>query len=253
MEGHVELIEKLSLNAFPALKREELDGWILQYSKGYTYRANCICPLDHCDRDIIPKIKTCEKKYREMNIPVIFKITDYTESSLDSILDNIGYSIVKRVNLMSVKLNGYVRCDYTNIKISRTLDKEWLEAFVNLSGIKETRNQDIHVQMLKNIEADLICVRAVVANKIVGCGLGVIENNIVGLFDINVDTEYRKRGLATNICRGIINEAVDCDAQEAYLQVYKENKEAISVYNKLRFKILYKYWFRKQLDNVEIS
>lgn len=252
MEQHAKMIEKLSLNAFPALRRENVDGWILQYSKGYTYRANSICPFNNYDKNIKEKVAICEEKYRQKNMPTIFKITDYINHSLDSTLEQMGYSIVKRVNLMNMNLNGYVRCDYTNIEVSRELDKEWLDAFIELSGIQNVKDQDIHVKMIENIEEDLICVKAIVDNKIVGCGLGVIENDVVGLFDINVNREYRNRGLGTSICRGIINEAVDCDAKEAYLQVAEGNEKAISVYKKIGFKILYRYWFREKLNNIGI-
>ena len=38
-------IEEILINAFPAVEREIYDGWILNFSGGYTYRANCINPF----------------------------------------------------------------------------------------------------------------------------------------------------------------------------------------------------------------
>lgn len=255
MDLKVKLIEELSLNALPALQKKFFDGWILQFSNGYTYRANCICPIYNTENNNIEgKVKKCEREYNKKGIPTVFKITDYTNPKIDNLLETLGYSIVKNVDIMTLKLDGYVTCDYTNIQVSDTLDKEWFEAFINLSNIKNLKNEESHRKMLKNIKGNLICVKAVVEKKIVGCGLGVMEDDYVGLFDIRVKEDYRRQGIATNICSAIINKAVDNDVKEAYLQVLNKNDKAINLYKKLGFKRLYQYWFReKEEENNKIS
>ena len=53
-------IEEILLNAFPSVDREIYDGWILNFSNAYTYRANCIYPFYASNYDLMDKIKHCE-------------------------------------------------------------------------------------------------------------------------------------------------------------------------------------------------
>lgn len=69
----------------------------------------------------------------------------------------------------------------------------------------------------------------------IACGLGVIESNYVGLYDIRVRDTYRRQGLATQLCREIMQVGKSQGAKEAYLQVMAMNSNAISLYEKLGF------------------
>ena len=62
MDAIIRRIEELSNNSFPAIQTELFDGWLLRFSDGYTYRANCIYPLYLSEKKIQDKIKICEEK-----------------------------------------------------------------------------------------------------------------------------------------------------------------------------------------------
>ena len=68
-------IEEILINAFPAVEREIYDGWILNFSGGYTYRANCIYPFYHSGYDLEEKVIYCENQYRELLLPTVYKMT----------------------------------------------------------------------------------------------------------------------------------------------------------------------------------
>jgi ribosomal protein S18 acetylase RimI-like enzyme len=78
----------------------------------------------------------------------------------------------------------------------------------------------------------------------ISCGLGVLENRKIGLYDINVMKQHRRNGVGTKICQAIINEGIKNGADTAYLQVASLNEKAIQLYNSLGFKKLYGYWYR---------
>ena len=65
-------IEEILLNAFPSVDREIYDGWILNFSSGYTYRANCIYPFYASSYDLKDKIRHCETQYRELFLPAVY-------------------------------------------------------------------------------------------------------------------------------------------------------------------------------------
>lgn len=104
MKLKVNRLEELAMNAFPALSTELYDGWVLRYSNGYTYRGNSINPLYNSSYDFSKKIKYCERKYAESKIPCVFKINEYTEKGLDSLLESKDYRVEKKVNIMETDI-----------------------------------------------------------------------------------------------------------------------------------------------------
>ncbi len=73
----------------------------------------------------------------------------------------------------------------------------------------------------------------IVDNEIVGCLLVENYRDGVILDEINLDKEYRHRGIGTSIIKNIIIEN-----RITYLWVYKANKTAFNLYSKLGFKII---------------
>ena len=254
MNTEIRTIEELTINAFPALQTEIYDGWILRFSNGYTYRANCICPIYSSENSISDKIHFCENKYISRGLPSILKITSDTDSEIDRTLENNGYIKVKTVNLMHGLIETMSTANIEGIKITNHIDDEWLEASIRLSGIEKIDLQEIQRKMLKNIVSSLVCVKAKKNGLVIGCGLGIIDNGFIGLYDIHVDENYRRKGIGLNICKAILKAGIENKVYKAYLQVHSLNDKAINMYYKLGFQTLYTYWFRekKQENTIKI-
>ena len=85
-------IEERSLNAWPALRRVFLDGWILGLSEGYTRRANSVNPIYYGLRGVEDKIPLCESTYSEHGLSAVFKVTPMAVSlGLDDALVDRSY------------------------------------------------------------------------------------------------------------------------------------------------------------------
>ena len=73
----------------------------------------------------------------------------------------------------------------------------------------------------------------VVDNKIVGCLLLTNKDDGKLLDEIYLEEEYRNKGIGTDIIKNILkNNSI------VYLWVYKKNIKAISLYKKMKFKII---------------
>lgn len=253
MDAEIRTIEELTINAFPALQTEIYDGWILRFSNGYTYRANCICPIYSSEESPSKKIHFCEKKYMNKGMSPIFKITSGTDGEIDKALDNDGYIKVKTVNIMYSLIETMVIDNAGGIEVTNCIDDEWLNAAVRLSGIQEESLQEIQRKILKNIVSNLVCVKAKMNGVIIGCGLGIIDNGYIGLYNIHVDENYRRMGIGLNICKTILKAGIENNVNKAYLQVHSLNDKAINMYHKLGFQTLYTYWFREKKQENTIS
>lgn len=71
-----------------------------------------------------------------------------------------------------------------------------------------------------------------IQDKVIGCFLIRNENDTVLLDEVYLDSEYRGKGIGTKIIKDIID-----NNHKVSLWVYKNNIKAISLYQRLNFKI----------------
>jgi ribosomal protein S18 acetylase RimI-like enzyme len=89
------------------------------------------------------------------------------------------------------------------------------------------------------------CLFLLTINEVViGCGLGVVEDQFIGLFDIVIDSQYRNQGFGKLLIENILKWGKSKGADRAYLQVLADNAPAIRLYEKVGFKEEYRYWYR---------
>lgn len=255
MNKEILKIEELSINAFPAILTELYDGWILRYSNGYTYRGNSINPLYSSTIDLEKKIDYCEGKYFKKGLPCVYKMTEKVHKELDNILEKRGYNIEKSADIMICKIDKNTNFQAQDVEISLEITNVWLEGFLKLNGTTEESIKSTAKTMLSNIQNPVFCVSINEGATMIACGLGVLERREIGLYDINVMEKYRRKGLGTKICQGIINEAIKYGADKAYLQVASLNEKAVHLYSSLGFEKVYTYWYRVKSysNNVKIA
>ena len=83
-----------------------------------------------------------------------------------------------------------------------------------------------------------------VAGEPVACGLGVVERELVGLFDIYTSDAHRGAGFGNTMVAGLLNWAREQGAERAYLQMVEDNIPASALYERLGFEEIYRYWYR---------
>lgn len=243
-------IEEILINAFPAVEREIYDGWIMNFSDAYTYRANCICPFYQSRHSLEKKIRHCEQQYSDMLLPVVYKMTEAYPEILDQMLEERGYKIEKYVDVLCCELKDW----HTPVFHQTTerfqfisadhIDLKWIEAVNELVGVPSRSMQRTQQKIFERISLPVICISVLSKGRIVGTGLGVIERGYVGLYAIHVHQDYRRMGLAERICGMIMNQGRMAGAECAHLQVRHGNKAAFALYDVLGFHKEYTQWFR---------
>ena len=237
-------MEEVALNAWQPLQTLIYDGWVLRFANGYTKRANSVNPIYESRLDAIKKIEQCERLYRAHNLDVVFKMTGATQpASLDKQLDARGY---RHDSLTSVQLADLVGVDARlddSIVITQALTDVWLADFMRLSGVNANRQAALK-QMLTGspLLNGFFALRR--NEQTIACGLGVVQNEFVGLFDIVTDANFRDQGHGQQLVKNILAWGKANGARTAYLQVMLNNPPALRLYTKLEFKEIYQYWYR---------
>ena len=237
-------VEECSLNAWPALQQVLFDGWILRFADGYTKRANSVNPIYPSKLDLEAKVSACERIYCDRGLRPIFRLTSFAApQGLDAALDARGYQVIDptRVLCLALRDRHWAVAACPDL-VDEELD-DWMSVFWAISG-HDPASRSTHRRMLNSIVGArrLIILRD--GGEPVACGLGVLEDEFLGLYDIVVSSQHRRRGHGTSLLRGLIKWASDRGAESAYLQVMESNEAARCLYAGLGFRGLYRYWYR---------
>lgn len=241
----IKKLEQISYNAWPSLKTLVYDGWIVRLSDGITRRANSINPLFESTIDAGVKIDFCEELYRAHGLPVIFKITPQaTPSNLDAILEQRGYLYEAEASVQTIQLEN-MRFKYASddVQIMRSLTDSWLHTFLAFNGYSSERKQGFE-NIMNTIVLKAGYLHFIVKGQSIGCGLGVIDGDFIGLFDLVITPECRGQGYGKQVVESLLHWGKMNGCTTAYLQVMTNNTAAQNLYRKVAFKEVYKYWYR---------
>ncbi len=237
-------IEEAALNAWPAVTQITYDGWVLRFANGYTKRANSVNPLYPSEIALKEKIDYCERAYAERGLPPIFRLIEpFVPSDLDSTLAEQGYEAFHPTRVMGLDLSAYEEMASIGFQIREHPLDPWLEIFSQLSGYNFEK-QPLHRKILEKIPTPPLFVSGEISGQPVTCGLGVLQDELIGIFDIVTHPDHRNQGLAAKLVREILNWGRERGAEQAYLQVMDSNAPARNLYTKLGFRDLYRYWYR---------
>ncbi|HYN87291.1 MAG TPA: GNAT family N-acetyltransferase [Ardenticatenaceae bacterium] len=259
-------IEEASLNAWPALQQILFDGWVLRFSRGYTKRANSVNPLYESGLDVQEKIARCEQLYEERGLAPVFRLTPLASPvNLDEALAAHGYEPIDPTLVLHLDLSDETRgkpggdtpnpstearrrgvattSAPRNGSFTEAALDEWLETFGRLHGA-QVEQQHVHRAILDLIPARRLLAALIVDGIAVACGLGVLEADCFGLFDLVTGPVHRRKGYGTALVSAMLQWAEGQGASLAYLQVMATNEPAQQLYAKLGFRELYQYWYR---------
>ncbi len=239
-------LEEFSINAWPAIQTLLYDGWVFRFANGYTKRANSVNPLYASTLVLEEKLVYCESIFQMHELPVVFKLTQSVyPGNLDTQLQARGYRKDSPTSVQVLDFKStFVPLPQT-AALSEFLSDEWLSAFCRMSAVGDKQRDTLH-RMLDNITHRHCFAAVLVGDKLIACGLGVLQAGSLGLFDIVTDSVYRRQGFARQIVNTILLWGQQNGAGSAYLQVMLNNFPALQLYSTIGFVEKYQYWYRIQ-------
>lgn len=232
------------MNAWPSLQTMLYDGWVIRFAGGYTKRANSVNPLYTSTVDLDEKLCFCESVYRDKNLAATFKITPAVHpSDLDAILSARNYrkDSLTSVQVLELETTDAILGPEANLR--GDLSEEWLDAFGSIGAVAEPHRETLR-WILSNIVPRHCFASLSSGDKIVACGLGVLQAGCLGLFDIATDKAFRGRGYGRQVVESMLVWGKRNGARLAYLQVMLDNAPALHLYSKIGFAEKYQYWYR---------
>lgn len=247
-EGTIRCLEYAALKAWPALEQKEYGGWLLRFGRGYTKRANSINPLGEGASTLGEMIACCEARYRQAGLPPIFRVTPLAPAGLDLALAARGYALLDPTAVMTLDLTTW-QAPAASIAACRELAlTAWFAHYCRIANTP-LAVQAAHLEILTSISARRLCALVQSqeqdgASESAACGLGVLDGQLFGLFDLITTPALRRRGYGLALVAGMLAWARSRGARQAYLQVTLGNKAARALYERLGFREAYRYWYR---------
>ena len=242
--GLIRRMEEVAMNAWPALQTVLYDGWVLRFTGGYTRRANSINPLYSPAGNAAENIRACEELYRDRGLAPTFKMTSQrTPANLDMLLAERGYREQARTSLQFLELSGRPGAISAEVILSEQATEAWLSGYWRMSSTP-AGHHEINRQMLGCIVPSRRFAAISVDGQVVACGLGVLQDGMIGLFDIVTDPSQRRQGHAGRLIETLLEWGKGQGAQRSYLQVSLDNTAALALYAKLGYHEAYQYWYR---------
>ena len=167
--------------------------------------------------------------------------TPATEPGLDEILADRGFTAEGRTAVMTMELSGG---DTLPHGIMDSPSARWWEAMAGMWGIGDDR-LGAWQAIIERIDLHSAYGLVIDAGVPIAAGLAVADGSWVGLFEIVVAEQWRRRGVGRDLTRSLMAWGRSRGAERAFLQVVAENQPAIEMYQRLGFARTYKYWYRR--------
>ena len=240
----IRCIEEYSTNAWPALQTLLQDGWVLRFANGFTRRANSVYPLYPTTLPLDEKISACEALYHAQGLPTCFKMTPASQpAGLDDALLARGYLLEAPTSVQQLDLRALPVEALADVEVAPRPSAEWLLEFGSMSGSSE-QHQAAHQQILASILYPCGYAALRCQGQLASCGLAVLQDGCLGLFDIVTAPAYRRQGYASQLVSALLRWGKRQGAHTAYLQVMQDNAPALNLYASLGFQEIYPYWYR---------
>jgi GNAT superfamily N-acetyltransferase len=244
-------LEEAAFAAWPAERSVDVRGWHLRLDRGYTKRANSANATARASRLTEADVDTVEACFRQRGLTPTFRCpaglpTPEDAAENDARLARRGYVACEPSLVMTRALPG------TDIAtgaaampvIALAPDAAtWLGAFQAISD-KADAQQAAHRDILARIAHPCAWAMLQHVDRPVCCGLGVLVDGVLGLFDVATAPGHRRKGHAHDLCQGLLAWGARHGARTAFLQVVADNRPAVDLYERLGFRIAYTYHYR---------
>ena len=241
-------IEEAALNAWPAVKQMNYDSWLLRLTGGPSKRINSVNILGDSSLPLTQKVSYCTAVYQRQGLPLIFRLPEHlTPPDLVEGLEKLGYRSFDPTLVLGKAIESTPELTQ-GLDFYQMSSVDWLAARARLMGLPLVA-LGYHAAILNFIlpENALMCLFE--EGQPVACGMGVLQGELLGFFSIYTSPSTRRRGYGRAVMAALSQWGLEKGAQFGYLQVEGDNEPAQAMYEKMGFKRLYGYNYRKVVIN----
>ncbi|MFF0309290.1 GNAT family N-acetyltransferase [Streptosporangium sp. NPDC004379] len=266
-------IERCAALAWPTAVTEEREGWLLRHSPGVTRRrSNSALPPPAP----VTSIEHVERFYRDRGAPVRVQISPAEHHrDLDARLAGLGYHVESGVAVLSADTGDVLaatssadtaqagaagttgaaareavtRAGTASAGAARSVPVEvagepdrWLAVFADLDGHSDS--ETVGREVISRVAGPAAFLSVSHEGRAASMGMVVADSGWAGVFCMATRPDLRRRGLAAAVLGAGARWAAEQGADRLYLQVEKDNRAALALYERIGFTYSHGYHFR---------
>ena len=238
----IQSIEAAAAAAWPPTESLTLGSWKLSAGDGFSRRRNSVVPAGQLPTNLERRLSDVETWFRVRGLPALYRITPLCDAAIDNVLADRGFIFEAPTLVMSRSLESIEPVE--GVTESPIATAAWVETELAALGIDRSSIGP----WLATIAAVPAPARFVVPEddgEPAGAGFGVIVGALLGVFEVLVRPEYRRRGHAGRIMAALHRFGVARGAERAFLQVLEDDDRAIALYQSLGYEVSHRYWYRR--------
>ena len=170
-------IEHACFRAWPALRDEQISGWLLRFSEGLTRRANSANPLQAKVADPDHLIATCESRYRAHGLPTFFRMPSLVDPAMQECLEQRGYKAEGESLVMYGTMEQAASQPDNHIELLSKPSEEWLRAMSILQNYTRDRSAT-YAKIVTSIAVPVTYVSLRDKERIIALAYGAIYDGL---------------------------------------------------------------------------
>jgi ribosomal protein S18 acetylase RimI-like enzyme len=238
--GIVAEVEAAGYRSWPAREVVEYDGWQLRFADGFSRRGNSLLPIGPSSVDLDIKLDWCARWFADRSQSLVIRCTPLCEPGIDDELGKRGFSREGETHVMVAQLRG----DGGSLETGDVPTPEWWDAMATLWRIGPQSRAGWR-GIIERISLPKVHAVTLIDSAPVAAGLGVLDGSWLGLFEVVVHPDRRRRGHGRDLTSSLLEWGRSQGAVGAFLQVVADSDHARALYESLGFRHLYTYWYRR--------
>jgi ribosomal protein S18 acetylase RimI-like enzyme len=239
--ANFEELARVMARAWQPVESERLGGWELRASSGFTRRANSVLPLGDPELPLDEALARVRTWYEKRDLPAYVQTASGaagTQEELCAELEARGWlrEVSAEVRIGALAPIGDLDADISRVRSARSLDETWLRRYQRPGGTGP------HVlKVLGSGPSIWFATMAGEGEVPAAIGRCVVDGRWAGFMAVEVDSAYRRQGLATAVMTALARRALEEGASAAWLQVEDENGGARALYEGMGFETHHLY------------
>jgi GNAT superfamily N-acetyltransferase len=238
-------IEHACFKAWPALRDEQISGWLLRFSEGVTRRANSANPLQAKIGNPDHLIVACESRYCAQGLPTFFRIPSLIDPAMQECLEQRGYKAEGESLVMYGNIEEATSQPDDHTELLSKPNDEWLRAMSVLQNYTRDRSAT-YAKIVTSVGVPVAYISLRDKERIIALAYGAIYDGLLCFESVVTDAAFRGRGNARRMLGSLIDWAKTAGAEGLCLQVEATNQPARKLYGGFGLKELYRYHYRRE-------
>lgn len=232
------VLDPLAVLAWPARSTEEIDGWLLRFSEGYSSRSNSVSALEYRGDSLASSIAQVEAAYRSQRLAPQFQISPATvPEELEAVLQARGYVCKPPTAFMVAEALGIAQAG--DVRVLSAADAHFIR--LTREGSHSPADGSERLETLARITLPKAFCVAYDRDEAVACGASVATGDWASVYVMRTTPAQRGRGHGRRVLGAIARWALGRGASQLYLQVDEANTPARNLYARAGFRDGYRY------------